>query len=160
MALWNMWWNCCSQIASELIWTFGHTWACLATLWEILGEMLSFSDNLSKYKQSMRSIDSIWRHNWSHSSYNSRKIYFPRYGLCLAKSQRNSPKIFRFKCPFHNKEICPNTNNPWDQLIPSGDTTDHTLAITPEKEFSQIWALLGKISMEFSKKLSIQTPLS
>ena len=112
MALWNMWWNCCSQIASELIWTFGHTWACLATLWEILGEMLSFSDNLSKYKQSMRSIDSIWRHNWSYSSYNSRKGIFPDMGFAWQNLNGILQKTFDSNTPFITKKV-KGKKTPW-----------------------------------------------
>ena len=43
--------------------------------------MFSFSNNLPKYKQSMRSIDSIWRYIWSYSSYNSRKRTFTGMGF-------------------------------------------------------------------------------
>ena len=60
------------------MWSFGYTWSCLNTLWEILDYIFSFSGYLSKYKQSMRSIHSIqelWR-AFAFTSYNSRKKNF------------------------------------------------------------------------------------
>ena len=60
----------------------------------------------------MRSIDSIWRHNWSYSSYNSRKGIFPDMGFAWQNLNGILQKTFDSNTPFITKKV-KGKKTPW-----------------------------------------------